>query len=150
MRQSFISKSSKSSKERNLVGPTRRKGWKLAPVAWDSARPSSGLDFERRPTNHGSFLLLLVTLARALPPASTRPFFACSSRLHTRHDQYLTWPSTHGRRCTRTTTAQVCAFTCQWKISPRKKTNGPTFLPLHFSSNSFFNYFKGGLKFRKY
>lgn len=104
----------------------------------------------RRPTNHGSFLLLLVTLARALPPASTRPFFACSSRLHTRHDQYLTWPSTHGRRCTRTTTAQVCAFTCQWKISPRKKTNGPTFLPLHFSSSSFFNYFKGGLKFRKY
>lgn len=53
---------------------------------------------------------LLVSLARALPPASTRPFLPAHPPR-----SILTWPV---HRCTRTTTAQVCALTCQWKSSP--------------------------------
>lgn len=87
MHQLFISKSSKSSRGKTVLDEEKRLEIGACCVGLGEAfeRPRF-----RRPTNHGSFLLLLVTLARALPPASTRPFFACSSRLHTRHDQYLT------------------------------------------------------------
>lgn len=73
----------------------------------------SGLDFESRP-----LFFLLLSLARALPS-----LLACTTATINTH-----LVCTHGRRCTRTTTtAQMCALTCQWKSSPLETKNRLTF-----------------------
>lgn len=121
-------------KRKNPLGPMRRSACCVQHgTRWGLEWPRFPF---RCPTNHGSFLLL-VSLARALPPASTRPFLpARPATINTSPDR------THGRRCTRTTTAQVCAFTCQWKspLENRKKSRIQLFSSFSSSSYSSFNF----------
>lgn len=148
MHQSFISKSSKSRREKTVldrrgekVGNWRllrgtRRGLRAASIsAPDESRILSPSARHFSPGIAARFYssLLCLLVPPAHPPRSI-PHLTEYTRTQVHTHYYC---------------AGVCAFTCQWKISPRKKTNGPTFFPSS-PSNSFFNYFKGGLKFRKY